>query len=51
MSSKTETNRVCKGEYTSGSFLVFVRDVKDIIDVGSLFTFFFRSKKRFYDDA
>jgi hypothetical protein len=24
---------VCKGEYTSGSSLVFVRDIEDIIDV------------------
>ena len=24
---------MCKGEYTSGSSLVFVRDIEDIIDV------------------
>ena len=31
-----DQNRVCKGEYTIGSSLVFVRDVKDINDVRAL---------------
>ena len=51
MSSKTETNRVCKGEYTLGSPLVFVRDVEDIIDVSSIYIYFCSFEiKRFYDD-